>query len=120
MDSSFGSFDLDGPRDAGCAAYCFTLDWRADEGDSGECGERVHVGRGEGAGGGGGSSGGEAWLSGLSTALQAPPDRLGAGDLFDMDYSSCGFDRARSRPTKITEGAKKAAYYPKTRCSPQN
>jgi hypothetical protein len=37
-----------------------------------------------------------------------------------MDGSSSGFDRARSRPAKITKGAKKAAYCPKTRCSPQS
>ena len=38
----------------------------------------------------------------------------------NMDGRSCGFDRARSRPAKIINGAKKAAYYPKTRCSPQS
>ena len=37
-----------------------------------------------------------------------------------MGGSSCGFDRARSRPAKIIKGAKKAAYYPKIRCSPAN
>jgi hypothetical protein len=37
-----------------------------------------------------------------------------------MDFSSCGFDRARSRPAKIIKDAKKAAYYPKARCSPQS
>jgi hypothetical protein len=35
-----------------------------------------------------------------------------------MGHSSCGFDRARSNPAEITKGAKKAAYYPKTRHSP--
>jgi hypothetical protein len=34
-----------------------------------------------------------------------------------MDGSSCGFGRVRSRPAKIINGANKAAYYPKTRCS---
>jgi hypothetical protein len=34
-----------------------------------------------------------------------------------MDCRSCGFDRARSRPAKIFEDAKKAAHYPKTRPS---
>jgi hypothetical protein len=38
----------------------------------------------------------------------------------DMDFSSCGFDRFRSRPAKIIKGAKKAAYYPKIRHSPQS
>jgi hypothetical protein len=37
-----------------------------------------------------------------------------------MDGRSCGFDRARSRPAKIIKGTKKAAYYPKARCSPQS
>ena len=37
-----------------------------------------------------------------------------------MDGSSCGFDRARVRPAWIIKGAKKAAYYPKTRRSPQS
>jgi hypothetical protein len=37
-----------------------------------------------------------------------------------MDGSSCGFDRARSRPAKKIKGAKKAAYNSKKRCSPQN
>ena len=36
------------------------------------------------------------------------------------DYSSCGFDHVRSRPAKIIKGAKKAAYYPKTRHSPKS
>jgi hypothetical protein len=38
----------------------------------------------------------------------------------DMDESSCGFDRARSRPAKIIKGAKKVAYYSKMRHSPQS
>jgi hypothetical protein len=38
----------------------------------------------------------------------------------DMDGSSCGFDRARSHPAMIIKGAKKAAYYPKMRHSPQS
>jgi hypothetical protein len=37
-----------------------------------------------------------------------------------MDYCSCGFDRVRSRPARIIKGKKKAAYYPKTRRSPQS
>jgi hypothetical protein len=37
-----------------------------------------------------------------------------------MDYSSCGLGRFRSRLAKIIKGAKKAAYYPKTRHSPQS
>jgi hypothetical protein len=32
-----------------------------------------------------------------------------AANALGMDRSSCGFDRARSRPVKITEGAKKVA-----------
>jgi hypothetical protein len=38
----------------------------------------------------------------------------------DMDGSSCGFDRVRSRPATTIKDANKAAYYPKTRCSPQS
>ena len=37
-----------------------------------------------------------------------------------MDGSSCGFDRAHSRPAKTIKGTKKAAFYPKTRLSPQS
>jgi hypothetical protein len=37
-----------------------------------------------------------------------------------MNYSSCGFDRARSRPAKIIKGAKKAAYCPRMRRSPRS
>jgi hypothetical protein len=37
-----------------------------------------------------------------------------------MDFSSCGFDRARSRPAKIIKSAKKKALYPKIRPSPQS
>jgi hypothetical protein len=37
-----------------------------------------------------------------------------------MDCSSCGFDRARSRPAKTIKGSKKAAYYPKTQHSPSS
>jgi predicted nucleic acid-binding Zn ribbon protein len=44
----------------------------------------------------------------------------GALSALDKDFSSCGFDRARSLPAKIFKGAKKAAYYPKTRCSPRS
>jgi hypothetical protein len=42
----------------------------------------------------------------------------GAVNALDMDRSSCGFDRARSRPARIIKGAKKVVYDPKTRCSP--
>jgi hypothetical protein len=34
-----------------------------------------------------------------------------------MGGSSCGFDRVCSRPAAIIKGTKKAAYYPKKRCS---
>jgi hypothetical protein len=34
--------------------------------------------------------------------------------------NSYSFDRARSRPAKISKGKQKAAYYPKMRYSPQN
>jgi hypothetical protein len=34
----------------------------------------------------------------------------GAVNALDMDGSSCGFDRARSRPAKIIKSAKKAVY----------
>ena len=44
----------------------------------------------------------------------------GAVCALEMDGSSCDFDRACSRPAKIIEGTKKAAYYLKTRCSPQS
>jgi hypothetical protein len=43
----------------------------------------------------------------------------GALNALDMDCSSCGFYRARSRPAKIIEGTKKAAYCPKMRHSPR-
>jgi hypothetical protein len=44
----------------------------------------------------------------------------GALNALDKDCSSCGFDRARSLPAKIFKGAKKKAYCPKTRYSPQS
>ena len=44
----------------------------------------------------------------------------GALNALDMDCSSRGFDRARSRPAKIVKGAKKAAYYPEMRHSTQS
>ena len=44
----------------------------------------------------------------------------GAINALDIDGSSCGFDRVRSHPAKIIKGAKKAAYYPKMRHSPQS
>jgi hypothetical protein len=44
----------------------------------------------------------------------------GAVMALDMDGTSCAFGRARSRPAKIIKGAKKAACYPKTRCSPKS
>jgi hypothetical protein len=37
-----------------------------------------------------------------------------------MDCSSCGFDRARSRPAKTIKGTKKVAYYPEKRHSPRS
>jgi hypothetical protein len=43
-----------------------------------------------------------------------------AANALNMDGSSCGFDRARSRSAKTINGAKKAAYYPKTRFFPQS
>ena len=42
----------------------------------------------------------------------------GAINALDIDGSSFGFDRVRSRPAKIIKGAKKAAYYPKMRYVP--
>jgi hypothetical protein len=62
----------------------------------------------------------------LSSVLAAPPGGAaaakgqGALNVLDMDYSSCGLDRARSRPAMVIKGAKKAAYYPNTRHSPQS
>jgi hypothetical protein len=44
----------------------------------------------------------------------------GTLNALDMDYSSCGFDHARSRPTKHIKVTKKAAYCPKMRFSPQS
>jgi hypothetical protein len=43
-----------------------------------------------------------------------------AANALGMDVSSFGFDRAPSRPAKIYKGTKKAAYYPKTRLSPES
>jgi hypothetical protein len=43
-----------------------------------------------------------------------------AANALRMDGSSCGFDRARSRPVKIFKGAKKAACYSKALRSPQS
>jgi ribosomal protein L37E len=43
-------------------------------------------------------------LSGTTAA-----EGQGALNVLDMDCSSCGFDRARSRPVKIFKGIKKAA-----------
>jgi hypothetical protein len=54
-------------------------------------------------------------LGGAATA-----EGQGAVELFNMDGSSCGFVRVRSRLTKFIKGAKKAAYCPKTRFSPQS
>jgi hypothetical protein len=48
----------------------------------------------------------------------AAAEEQGALNALGMDSSSCGFDRARSRPAKIIKGAKKAAYYPEMRHSP--
>jgi hypothetical protein len=44
----------------------------------------------------------------------------GAVNALEIDGSRCGFERVRSRPTKVTEGAKKAANYPNAQCSPQS
>ena len=44
----------------------------------------------------------------------------GAINALVMDENSSGFDRVRSRPTKIHKDAKKAAYYPKMRHSPKS
>jgi hypothetical protein len=44
----------------------------------------------------------------------------GAVNALGMDRTSCGFGRVRSRTAKIIKSAKKAAYYLKTRCSPQS
>jgi hypothetical protein len=41
----------------------------------------------------------------------------GALNALDMDYSSCGSDRTRSRPAEAIKGSKKVASYPKTRSS---
>jgi hypothetical protein len=45
----------------------------------------------------------------------AAAEGQGAVYALEMDGSSRGFDRACSCPAKIIKGAKKAAYYPKTR-----
>jgi hypothetical protein len=50
----------------------------------------------------------------------AAAEGQGALNALGMNGSSCGFDRAHCRPAMIIKGAKKAAYYPKTRCSPQS
>jgi hypothetical protein len=50
----------------------------------------------------------------------AAAEEQDAINALDMDGSSCGFDRVSSRPAKIIKGAKKAAYYPKMRHSPQS
>jgi|AntAceMinimDraft_5_1070358.scaffolds.fasta_scaffold131344_1 hypothetical protein len=43
-----------------------------------------------------------------------------ADNALGMDCSSCGFDCVRSRPANFIKGAKKDAYYPKTRHSQQS
>jgi hypothetical protein len=43
-----------------------------------------------------------------------------AANALGMDGSSCGFGRVCNRPARIIKGAKKAAYCPKTRYSPQS
>jgi hypothetical protein len=50
----------------------------------------------------------------------AAAERQVAVNVLDMDESSCRFGCARSCSVKIIKGAKKAARYPKTRCSPQS
>jgi hypothetical protein len=53
-------------------------------------------------------------LSGASAA--EGQDALNSAlNALDMDCSSCGFDRARSRLAMAIKGAKKAAYYPEMR-----
>jgi hypothetical protein len=47
-----------------------------------------------------------ALLGGAATA-----EGQGAVNAHDMDRSSCGFGRVRSRSAKILKGAKKAAYF---------
>jgi hypothetical protein len=43
-----------------------------------------------------------------------------AANALDINGSSCGFDRVRSRPAKIIKGTKKAGYYQIMRHSPQS
>jgi len=50
----------------------------------------------------------------------AAAEGQGAINALDTDGSSCGFDRARSRPAKIIKGTGRVAYYPKIRHSPQS
>jgi hypothetical protein len=50
----------------------------------------------------------------------AAAEGQGAVNVFEMDGSRCGFERARSRPTKIIKGARKAACNPEAQCSPQS
>jgi hypothetical protein len=50
----------------------------------------------------------------------AAAEGQGAVNALEMDGSSCGFDRDRSRPAKAIKGMEKAAYYQKARCSPQS
>jgi hypothetical protein len=40
----------------------------------------------------------------------AAADGQGAVNTLEMDFRSCGFDRAHSRPAKNIKGEKKAAY----------
>jgi hypothetical protein len=47
-------------------------------------------------------------------------EKQGAVNALGMDKSSCGFDLVRSRPATVIKSTKKAAYYPKTRYSPQS
>jgi hypothetical protein len=54
----------------------------------------------------------------LSEAATA--EGKGALNALDMDFSSCGFDRTRSRLAKIIKGVKKVAYYPDIWNSPQS
>jgi hypothetical protein len=42
----------------------------------------------------------------------AAAEKQCALNALDMDYSSCGFDRACNRPAKNIKGTKKAAYCP--------
>jgi hypothetical protein len=50
----------------------------------------------------------------------AAAEGQGAVNALDMGRISCGFGRVRSRPARITKGAKKTAYYSKMWHSPKS